>query len=91
VPAVGHPAQEHRLGRRGVTQFGGRGEHQLPVDDEDLVALIDPKQHRLYPSLPGGVDVGAQVVGAVGPDPGEQRDVAQSEAHAGQSTSAERT
>ena len=67
--------------RRCVGQRGGRAQHHPAVGDQHLVAVVDPQQQRIGPAGDGGVDVGAQLVGAVGADPRQQRDVAQAEGH----------
>ena len=79
VPAVGHAAKEHGVLRWLVAQLGGLTEYHLAAGDQDLVAPVDPQQQGVGPSGDGGVDVGAQRVGAVGTDSGQQRDVTELE------------
>ena len=75
VPTVGHAAEEHRVLRWLVPQLGGLTEHHLAAGDQHLVAPVHPQQQGVGPSGDGRVDVGAQRVGAVGTDSGQQRDV----------------
>ena len=62
-----------------VTETGGAAEHDPAVGDQYLTAVVDPQHGRVGPAGNGGVDVGAEVIGAVGADPRQQRDVAQPE------------
>ena len=79
VPAVLEAAEEHRVLGGLVAERGGAAEHHPAVGDQHLVARVDPQQQRVGPAGDGGVDVGAQRVGAVGTDAGQQRHVAQLE------------
>ena len=80
MTAVGDPAEEHRVRRRHITQFRSGGEHHALIDDQHLIAVVDAQQGGLGPAGDGGVDISTQMVGAVGSDPRQQRNVAQLEA-----------
>jgi hypothetical protein len=91
VPAIGHPAEEHRVFVGLVPEFRRATEHHLAARNQHLVPAVDAQQQRVLPAGDRGIDVGTQRVGAVGADPGQQRDIAQGEiAHCGgyRSTSA---
>ena len=77
MPAVGEAAEEDGVLRRFVAELGGLAEHRLAARDQDLVAPIDPQQQGVGPSGHRRIDVGAQLIGAVRTDAGQQRNVAQ--------------
>ena len=77
MPAVLQPAEEHGVVGGLVPQRGGLAQHNPAVGDQHLVARIDPQQKGIGPAGHRRVDVGAQRVGAVGTDTGQQRHIAQ--------------
>ena len=81
MPAVGETTEEHRMLGRGVAKIRGASQHDAAVGDEHLVATVDTQHASIRPPGDGGVDIGAQGVGAVGADTGQQGDVAQAEIH----------
>ena len=80
--AVLDAAEEHRLPRGFVAERCGVVKHQPAVGDEHLTARIHPQQRRIRPPRGGRLDIGAELVGAVGTDARQQRNAAQLKVHA---------
>ena len=64
---------------RAVAETRGAAEHHAAVGDHHLAAVVDAQHGGVGPARNGGVDVGAQLVGAVGTDARQQRHMVQSE------------
>ena len=79
MPTVLDASEEHRTVGRAVAETRGAAEHHAAVGDHHLSAVVDAQHGRVGPAGNGGVDVGAEMVGAVGTDARQQRHAVQLE------------
>jgi hypothetical protein len=81
MPATLDAAQEYRLGRGLVGQRSRGAKHHPAVGDQHLITRIHSQQRRFRPSCGRRVDIGAQLIGAIGADARQHRNIPQLEIH----------